>query len=315
MVEQSNKTTVDVLVCTYKRPELLAATLLGVERAMQGDYVARIIVVDNDAECSARKLVESLPATPALQYIYLSQPVQNISLTRNRALDAAKADYIALIDDDEVPVINWLKDMIAAANTHQADLVFAPVVPRYEEGVSDWVRHGGFFDFRSRHPTGTRISFLEMRTGNVLLRGSLMERTGARFDPELGLSGGEDYAFFKKLTDEGIVNVWCDEAVVQEVVPVSRANAKWFLRRSFRIGSVDAFSRLRDKRWGKVGVVLLKASVLAVQGVGLALLWSPFRKHKCVKALQRLSMGLGIFYGLFFGPYSEYKTVVKAGGH
>lgn len=306
-------TTIDVLVCTYKRPELLAITLNGIAQAIPAGYQVRIIVVDNDVECSAQALLQRQISTPELEYIYLSQPVQNISLTRNAALAAAGADYIALIDDDEVPVKNWLGDMIAAAETYHADVVFAPVVPQYEEGVPDWVRRGGFFDFRTRHATGARIPTLEMRTGNVLLKGSIIERTAARFDPALGLSGGEDVDFFKRLDALGMVSVWADEAVVHEAVPVARANIRWFLMRAFRVGSVNSFRQRREESWSKILVGLGKAVLFIGHGGLMAMMWSVFCKHKCVKAMQRIAMGFGIFYGLVFGPYSEYRAAANSG--
>lgn len=307
MSEQSAEAQVDVLVCTYRRPELLARTLRGVEMAAEG-LRARVIVVDNDDAQSARRVVESHAGRTSLTYTYLSQPVQNISMTRNCALEASTAPYVALVDDDAVPERHWLVSLLATAHAYHADIVFAPVLPEYESGVPDWTRRGGFFSFRRRHPTGSRIAHNEMRSGNVLLRTEAILPTRFRFDPTLGLSGGEDSMFFAQLNRAGLVHVWCDDAPVHEWIPLSRASVRWLMTRSFRIGSLVSFMPRRGRRWGAVLHAAAKGAALAVVGTCAVAVWCAVSKHRCVRGLQRLSQGLGIYYGIFIGPYSEYKA-------
>lgn len=308
MNENNRQPTIDVLLCTYKRVELLTQTLKGIEESARQFATVRVIVVDNDIHESARVLVESRPISSSMEIVYLTQPLQNISITRNVALEHAVADYIALIDDDEVPTLGWLTSLVSISERYDADVVFGPVEPKYASDVPQWAREGRFMTSRARHSTGNTIQVRDMRSGNVLLRGQRVYSDRPRFDPELGLSGGEDSEFFSKLHFAGYKNVWCDEAVVYEWVPASRGSVKWLTKRMFRIGSVESFNRRRRRQWKPLAYDLLRGAAFTCIGACLAAIWGISSKHRFVVALQKTAFGLGIFYGAVWGPYFEYKA-------
>lgn len=298
---------VDVLLCTYRRPDLLLKTLAGVERAASGVGAVRIVVVDNDAKQSAREATLQWAAGASVRVTYLSQPLQNISLTRNMALANATAPWIALIDDDEVPDENWLSSLLDAARRFNADVVFAPVISEFDSSAPRWATHGSIFE-RRRFPTGAVVPLKEARTGNVLLRATRMAGAGFRFDPELGLSGGEDSEFFARVSKEGYRMVWCDEACVREWTPPSRTTKTWVLQRAFRVGSVEAYNRRRLRRSVKTAIGILKASVFLLRGAALGLCWAPLSPDRSVASMRKAAFGAGFFYGLIAGPYSEYQA-------
>jgi glycosyltransferase involved in cell wall biosynthesis len=300
------RSCVDVLVCTYRRPELLLKTLDGIAHSAAGMDGVRIIVVDNDDRQGARQATCDWAAGAGLAVEYLSQPVQNISLTRNLGLAHARAPWLAFIDDDEVPGPRWLPDLLAAAGRYGADVVFAPVVSEFEEGAPRWATQGTLFR-RRRFASGAPVPSRDMRTGNVLVRRACLERDVVRFDPELGLSGGEDAALFARLHAAGHTMVWCDEAWVSEHTPRARTSLAWVLRRAFRIGSVEAYNRRRSRRMRAAGEAWLKGGVFLMQGGLLALFWAPLSPARCVQSLFRACLGAGFFYGLLVGPYREYR--------
>jgi succinoglycan biosynthesis protein ExoM len=305
MTEPDN-TAIDVLVCTYRRPELLARTLDGIARCAAGLPGIRVIVVDNDVRQSARTASQAWALRSGLALDYLSQPVQNISLSRNLALDRARAPWVACIDDDEVPGPEWLRGLLGAARHYRADVVFGPVISEFDRGAPAWATQGSLFQ-RRRFPTGTLIPHKEMRTGNVLLRRECLREGRFRFDPALGLSGGEDSDFFARLTGAGCRAVWCDEAWVREWTPGSRTRLAWVLKRAFRIGSVDAYNKRRLHRLREGALAALKCGAFLAQGSVLALFWAPLSRTRCVQAMFRAVMGAGYFYGLVKGPYQEYR--------
>src|SRR5262245_27635996 len=75
----------------------------------QADFSMEVVVVDNDVAESARPVVDSWNLRKRAQISYLVEPVQNIALTRNRAIKRALGTWIAFIDDDEVATKQWLK--------------------------------------------------------------------------------------------------------------------------------------------------------------------------------------------------------------
>lgn len=301
-----SSTSIDVLICTYRRPEMLVKALDGIERAAAKVSNVRVVVVDNDVHQSARQAVVQWAACANVRVTYLSQPQQNIALTRNMALDNAIAPWIALIDDDEIPEENWLASLLTTATYYKADVVFAPVISDFETGAPEWAKCSPVF-LRKRFETGTVVSLKEARTGNVLLRGSRLKTDAFRFDPELGLSGGEDSEFFGRLDSAGYKMVWCNEACVHEKTPLSRTTKSWVLKRAFRVGSVEAYNHRRLARFSKAGIKAIKAAVILAQGAFLALCWAPLSNVRCILAMQRAAFGAGFFYGLVAGPYSEYR--------
>ena len=73
----------------------------------QGLFSYSLIVFDNDACRSPEPVVkEFLGMGPEL--VYEVEPVQNLSLARNRCLTHATGDYVAIIDDDEYADSRWL---------------------------------------------------------------------------------------------------------------------------------------------------------------------------------------------------------------
>lgn len=232
--------SVSICICTFRRPDLLRRLLLAI---LHQDFSAKnfeVIVVDNDPAQSAAVVLSEFQEIFAQRLTVLSLAEPNISLARNAAIHAASGAWIAMLDDDEYPQHDWLSHLVSTQQEHAADVVFAPVLPEYETGVPEWIRRGGFFE-RRRLPTGTRIDHKDARSGNVLVRQSFLERLPVEngpFDPAYGRTGGEDSMLFRQLGALGARMIWCDEAPVCELVPVSRATAKWLLQRSFRTGQL-----------------------------------------------------------------------------
>ncbi len=299
---------VDVLVCTYRRTELLIKTLDGIARAATAVGAVRIVVVDNDHEQSAREVVRQWALQSTLRIDYLIQPVQNISLTRNAALTSVTAPWIAMIDDDEIPDNNWLASLLVAAENFGADVVFGPVISEFSPDAPVWATRSSLFQ-RKRFTTGTVIALQEARTGNVLLRASRLTQDMFRFDASLGLSGGEDSEFFSRLSKASYRMIWCDNACVREWTPSNRTTVAWVMKRAFRVGSVEAYNKRRFCRTLDIGVAFMKFSLILTGGGLSTFLWAPFSRSRCIQSMRRAAMGTGFVYGLFCGPYSEYRAV------
>jgi len=305
----SSLAMVDVLVCTFRRPALLLKTLDGIERCAAKLGNVRIVIVDNDQAQSAREVVRHWALGAKAEVLYLSQPIQNISLSRNMALANATAPWIACIDDDEVPDEDWLISLLQTAESYEADVVFAPVVSEFHISAPAWAIEGTLFQ-RKRFDTGTVIPLKETRTSNVLLRTEMVANSAFRFDPALGLCGGEDSEFFARIAQANYRMVWCDEACVREWTPPNRTTLSWVLRRAFRIGSVEAYNRRRFRRYLDAGITGSKFFVFVVQGTLFMVFWLPFSSKRSVQAARRIALGAGYFYGLFAGPYLEYRVAV-----
>lgn len=226
---------VTVCICTYKRPQLLRRALEAVAQQHTNDSIRfSIVVVDNDASQSGKEVVLAFAAARAVETIYAVEPEQNIALARNRALANARGDFVAFIDDDEFPCRDWL--LLMLKNCEETDVagVLGPVRPFFDRQPPAWLVRGKFCE-RPELTTGSLLKWRQTRTGNVLFRKEILEEVGEPF--RRGFSnGGEDQDFFKRMMENGHRFIWCNEAVVYEVVPPERWKRRYVLKRALLRG-------------------------------------------------------------------------------
>jgi succinoglycan biosynthesis protein ExoM len=233
MVIQSHIT---VCVCTFKRPALLRRLLheLAKQRIDQ-PFSYSVVVVDNDAALSAEQVVREVHNHGPIEMEYCCEPIRNIARVRNKAIERAKGEFIAFIDDDEFPVGDWLARLLQCSLQYKAAGVLGPVRPHFDNAPPVWIVQGRFCE-RPEHPTGTVMHWRECRTGNVLLNRGILASGQPPFD-ERFQTGGEDVDFFMRMSDLGHIFVWCNEAVAYETVPPSRMKRSYMLHRALLRGN------------------------------------------------------------------------------
>ncbi len=299
---------ISLCIATYRRPERLG-TLLD-DLVKQQHLPMEIVVVDNDAEGGAWAVVERRRDLGAPFPIhYAIQPVRNISLTRNLTVELASGDWIAFIDDDERAPTAWLRQLSETAILCAADGVLGPVDPIVPADAPAWIRRGHFYDW-VRMDTGAVIPPNKLRFGNVLLWGALLRDTPAPFDPDYGLTGGEDGDLLGRLVQQGARIVWCDEAIVHEPVEAARLSLRWLLLRALR-GGQDFARHMLTGRFGRLTPagrmrLFLRALLQSTAAAGLALVSWPRGQHRAVYWLLKLSANIGkmsIFMGWHYREY------------
>ena len=307
-MSRNHNALVSICVCTYRRPQWLQHTLESLRKNISPLQPVEIIIVDNDTECSAESVVSSFDFDGVTNVHYFHESNKNISIARNRAIKESNGQWLALIDDDEFAHESWLSHLLKAAESHEADVVFGPVLPVFSERPPSWIVEGRFFD-RGRHTTGARVGWHDARSGNALIRSGLLSRIECPFSESFGLTGGEDSVLFKRLQDLQTRMIWCDEAIVYEHVPPDRANLKWLLTRSFRIGQIwarielDSFEGIRLAKAIEIGLI---AGLRIATAIPLALLTAPTSTSKCVTHLRTLANRAGKLTALFGLRHNGY---------
>lgn len=301
---------ISICICTYKRPAQLETLLRSIARQQHHPLRVEIVVADNDPAGSAQAVLQRIAATLPLPLRSHHVTTPNIALARNATVHGAHGDWVLFVDDDEEPAPGWLLALVDTQRTHDADAVFGPVLPRYDSETPDWVKSGGFFD-RPRYSTGSRIGAGDARTGNVLVRRSLLLGLPGPFDQAYGRTGGEDTIMFGQLLARGAVLIWCDEAVVREDIPPDRATLCWLLRRSFRGGQSFIRAELQPLRGGARlarALYLGARAVLQMPVAGLlALGWLPLSRARAVTWLRTCAAQAGKLTGLAGHRYQEYR--------
>lgn len=236
-----NRVSISVCICTFKRPFLLESLLEKLAgQETDGLFDFSIIVVDNDAEGSARRVVEKARDGIHPGLIYEIEPERSIPAARNHAVRLAEGDYLAMIDDDEFPPSRWLVTLYKALRDFGADGVLGPVLAHFEQPPPPWIVKGRFFE-RPAILTGTILDWHQTRTGNVLIRKAVFGKNRLMFDLKWRTSG-EDIAFFRQAMSEGYKFIAVKEAPVYEIVPPERWTKQYQVRRSF----IQGFNSARN---------------------------------------------------------------------
>jgi succinoglycan biosynthesis protein ExoM len=308
MTTSSIASRTSICIATCRRPDRLAALLE--DLTLQTVTPREVVIVDNDASGSAHAVVEARQATGApFSIVYAIEPRKNIAHARNKTIELARGDWVAFLDDDERAPADWLARLSDAATRFDASGVLGPVVPRLPPNAPGWIRRGHFYDWPRTH-TGTQVAPNRLRFGNVLLRTELLRSGAPPFDPEYGLTGGEDGDLLARLAQQGARIVWCDEAQVREPIEPARLNLRWLLRRSLR-GGQDFARHTLAGRYGPVDALRRAAFIArAVAQLGLAaafaLICLPLGRHYAAHWLTRASANFGKLSVLWGWHYREY---------
>jgi len=311
------KARVAVCICTYERPLELARALAAIERLETpsvADADIRVIVVDNAESGSASAPVAAWRSVSRFETAYHHERRKGLSKARNAALDAALAsgvDYLAFIDDDETPDSGWLEGLLAALRASDAVAAVGPVYPLFAHRPPEWTASGGFHACGNPE-SGERVR--EGRTNNIMVRCDALRREGLRFEAAFDEIGGEDTAFFRRLTENGAWIVAAPDAVVHDWLPSARLTLPWILRRWFRTGGVEALLVARRENSPMRGSVINICRGAARIGGGAVLVLASAlaggwrEPGRVVARLETVCRGCGMFAGAFGWNYQEYAA-------
>lgn len=310
--EGANAVRLAVCVNTYLRPDGLGRFLQALAGAVFTNPAPQVdvVVVDNDAEGSARKVCEHAREWFPYELHYAVEKRRGISQARNTALSVAMplADFVAITDDDAEPTPGWLAELLRVQKLYRADVVTGPSLPRFLEEPSAWIVEGCFFE-GPRRETGTLVE--TAATGNALIRCDALERMDRLFDESLGLAGCEDSEFFRRMYRDGNTMVWSDDAVTYECFPPTRMTLRWLLQRQYRIANGRGSSKIRrlEELTGSwVFVNGLKCLTRGAVHLALAIVLRRGAVAR-VHALVKLVSGVGWLTGLLGLRYREYVRV------
>jgi glycosyltransferase involved in cell wall biosynthesis len=289
---------ISVCICTYKRPHLLRR-LLGELSAQDtgGLFKYSIVVADNDHLQSAKRLVSDFAALTSVPVKYCVEPQQSIALARNKAVENVDGDFVAFIDDDEFPGKDWLLNLLKTSREYKADGVLGPVKRHFDEKPPNWIAKSKFYE-RPTYPTGFVLGWRQGRSGNLFLKSEMFTAPIQPFNPEFRT--GEDQDFLRRMMENGRVFVWCNEAVVFEVVPPIRWKRTFILKRALLRGAMEP-------KVATFGVRDIARSALAVPIYVVAL---PFAlvlgQHRFMTLLVKLFDHVGKLLALFgINPVTE----------
>jgi succinoglycan biosynthesis protein ExoM len=300
---------VAVCICTCDRPAGIDRLLTALERIdLAGLTIDQleIIVVDNRPDGRARAICRAHQARLGVPLHFCEEQNRGISFARNRAVAEALArgaDFVAFLDDDDVPRSDWLLRLLKKHKETGAEIIMGIWdlpddfrVPRHLSRLQSLARP----DFDRPNHYG-----IPHNGCNVLIRRSAIERLGEPpYRPEFALTGGEDLDFFMRAHKAGAHIVAAKASVVMKDPGAARATLAGALREAFCSGCNRARLTLEHLPPERNAKLRRRRPKRLAKSIGRL---SPFSLSKSVAALEETAMVLGEIYGALGGRYSYYR--------
>lgn len=302
---------VAVCICTCNRPaalEKLLNTLCLAQWSVPGVDQVELIIVDNLPDGRARAVYERCRGRLPVPIYFAEEKQRGISFARNRAVAEAfarGAQFVAFIDDDDIPQPDWLARLVERQRETKADIVTGVWRPPRELRVPPHLSELKAFtegDFDRL----TRYGLPNCGTCNVLIARSAIELSSVADGPfraKFALTGGGDTDFFIRAHRAGATIVQAKESVVLRCPDGDRATLAGALRYAFRLGC----SRMRlaaehfpADRYRKMRAQSVKKIIKSVARLSI------FSLAKTVAAVFQITICFGELYASYGGMYGYY---------
>jgi glucosyl-dolichyl phosphate glucuronosyltransferase len=227
-----------VLICTHDRAWSLQRTLECLAN-LECAQSYEVVVVDNRSSDGTEDVVRRFAANTPVPVRYLAEPRAGKSFALNTGLDAIEGDFVAFTDDDAMPDRTWLRELDSTFERFEADWVFGPVIPGWEETPPKWFssRLNGLFallDYGER-PFVVTARDCEFFGVNAAARLTALRALGP-YRTDLGPTsalggGGEDTDMFDRAFRAGQRIVYAPTVRVTHMIPPQRAHRSFHRRR------------------------------------------------------------------------------------
>jgi glucosyl-dolichyl phosphate glucuronosyltransferase len=240
---------ISVVICTRNRAQLLERALASVLNQEFPRENYEILVVDNGSSDRTQEVVKQFQDKAAIRYLYEERP--GASIARNAGWSAAAGRYIAFLDDDIIAPPGWLtavRDGFASGSP-QIGAIGGPTTPMWEIPRPAWLADEilcslAIIDWGPSDKLLNDISREWLVSANMAIPKVLFAELGG-FHPGLGRVGSsllsnEEISLQRKLIMRGYRCVYRPSMAVAHLVPASRLNQQWFVRRYYWQGVSDA---------------------------------------------------------------------------
>jgi succinoglycan biosynthesis protein ExoM len=285
-----------ICICTYKRSELLERLLLSLRHMQLGELAPkdfRALVVDNYPDGRARLVYDRVSGTLPIEMDFVEETQPGRPFARNRAVHEAlrrEGDFIAFIDDDDLPEPDWLLRLIEKQQKTRADIVFGTERQVINADWPAWLKESPLFQKAHMQGVTEYGTPRGLSTYNVLLSRSIIEKvrsaTGLIFSPEFARFTGEDTEFFIRAAKSGAAFARADESVINRNYEPHRVTVIGLLREAARLGT---YNMVLLNRYGASGQARRRRTK-AIAKIASNLLKLPF----CI--FSRVALMRGLFY-------------------
>ena len=242
-----------IAICTLNRAESLRRTLdsLAAMRVPK-DLDWEVVVVNNNCADHTDAVIAGFATRLPIRREFEAQ--RGLSRARNRAIEAARGDYIVWTDDDVVVDPGWLAAYAEAFQRWPEAAVFAgPIVPRYAPPVPKWIAESAailgptVFAGCNLGDQALPLSIAEGRMPygpNFAFRS--VEQRRFRYDPDLGHGPtqrrrGEEVDVIERAMQAGATGYWVPRARLEHCSDAGQQTIRYVARYFAIAGETDAY--------------------------------------------------------------------------
>jgi GT2 family glycosyltransferase len=307
--------TIAICICTCERAHSLQQLLnavAGMELGSLDPGDLFFVIVDNRPDGRARAVCDEARARLPCALHFAEEPERGISFARNRAVSTALshgADFIAFIDDDDLPRPDWLVHLVDRQRVTGADLVVGMWRLPDNLSVPKSLRGIKFLKPPESYRMTRWGTVYGASTCNVLIGRRVVEHLGQAgpvFRPEFALTGGGDTDFFIRARAAGFSSAVAPGSIVFRDWSAARLTWRGILRRAFRIGGTSmqiylAHGSAADCEWKRDQARKeMKQQIVALPG-------SLLKPKKLAKRLSRIAWSSGVLHAHTGRRYRYYR--------
>jgi glucosyl-dolichyl phosphate glucuronosyltransferase len=309
-----------VCICSHNRPRYVRDCLDGLgQQTVSRDRFSLQIVDSGSSPAAAAELAE-LAARHDARLIRVDQP--GVSLARNAGAWAARTSFIAYIDDDAIPSLDWVAAILDAVTQsgRPPALIGGRILPKWEAPLPGWwpaslrgvlsiIEHEGRGEYRTASvPPG-----LEPYAANMVVHVLSLLAAGG-FGSAVGRYGesllsDEEVQLAWTLQDAGHSVRYDSRITVHHQIQASRLHPAWLLSRLYWQGASTVLTRrlLQQPRtvWRELPRRLLVACLLAPASL------IPRRSTFLLEARWRLAYATG-FIRASLGWHATKAAIKRA---
>ena len=238
-----------VIICTYNRAKYIGALLesIAANDLPKSDY--EILLVDNNCTDNTRAICEHFAAAHEdVQFRYVVEPEQGLSVARNKGIKEAKGDVIVYVDDDALVDSHYLRDYVEWFAAHPETMACGgPIEPLYETQEPDWMTPYtralltawmNYGDKVREYPKGRYPG-----GGNAAYRKEVFDKVGL-FNTALGRNGNslmasEEKDIFDKMHALHMQVLYLPTPVLHHCIPQTKLEKDYFERLTLQIGKSE----------------------------------------------------------------------------
>jgi glucosyl-dolichyl phosphate glucuronosyltransferase len=182
---------ISICICTYNRSNVLIHCLRSLSQLTdpRPQHEVEVIVIDNNSnDDTSVRVSELIPSFP-FEMRYVFEGRQGLSAARNRAVEEAKGEYLAFLDDECIVGPDWLSIALLGIEGFRPSFIGGPYIGAFFPGNRPrWfkIEYGNAYFLKYGFKRGLQDQF-RASGGNMFVRRDVFEEH--RFDLTLGMIG------------------------------------------------------------------------------------------------------------------------------